>query len=175
MRTVLYGAACSLDGFITGPDGAIDWLHFSPDVQAIMREFWKDVDTILMGRKTWEVAAQQPGGGGGGGGRMHTYVFSRTLAPIKKKGVTLVKDDAAEFVRDLKERDGKRICLLGGGELAASLLSAGVVDEVGMNVHPILLGGGAQLFAPVAHRVPLRLTECRQLDGGCVYATYAVA
>ena len=62
---------------------------------------------------------------------MHSYVFSRTLDKIKRKGVTLVKDDPGEFVRGLKERDGKDICVLGGGDLGRSLLAAGVVDEVG--------------------------------------------
>src|SRR5689334_11830445 len=54
MRTVTYGAACSLDGFIAGSGGEIDWLHMSGDVNQIMRDYWKSVDTILMGRKTWD-------------------------------------------------------------------------------------------------------------------------
>ncbi len=59
MRTVTYGGAVSLDGFLAGVDGSIDWMHFSKDVQEVMAEYWKDVDTILMGRKTYEVAAAQ--------------------------------------------------------------------------------------------------------------------
>ena len=59
MRTVTYGGAVSLDGYLAAADGAIDWLHFSPDVQQVMTAYWKDVDTILMGRKTWLVAAAQ--------------------------------------------------------------------------------------------------------------------
>jgi len=172
MRKVTYGAACSLDGFITGANGSIDWLHFSPDVQKIMADYWKNVDTLLMGRKTWDFAAQQKGGGATGG--VHSYVFSRTLDKISRKGVTLVKDDAGEFVRSLKERDGKDICVLGGGDFARSLLAAGVVDEVGLNVHPILLGAGAPLFLDNGRRIPLELAESRQIDGGCVYSIYRV-
>jgi dihydrofolate reductase len=59
MRTVTCGAAVSLDGFLAGANGAIDWLHFSSDVQDVMKDYWKDVDTILMGRKTYEVAVAQ--------------------------------------------------------------------------------------------------------------------
>src|SRR6476660_6545402 len=59
MRTVTYGAACSLDGFIAGTGGEIDWLHSSRDVNEIMREYWKSIDTILMGRKTWDFAVTQ--------------------------------------------------------------------------------------------------------------------
>lgn len=60
MRTVTYGAACSLDGFIAGSDGAIDWLHFSRDVEAVMAQYWSSVDAVLMGRKTWGTP-QKPG------------------------------------------------------------------------------------------------------------------
>jgi hypothetical protein len=57
MRTVTYGAACTLDGFIAGSDGAIDWLHFSRDVENVMAQYWSTVDAVLMCRKTWQVAA----------------------------------------------------------------------------------------------------------------------
>ena len=63
---------------------------------------------------------------------------------------------------------------MGGGELACSLLEAGVVDEVGVNVHPILLGSGVPLFRDAGRRIPLELTESRTIDGGCVYVTYRV-
>jgi dihydrofolate reductase len=172
MRTVTYGAACSLDGFISGPGGSLDWLHWSDDAKSIMTTFWGNVDTILMGRKTWDIAAQQKGGSAGGG--MHSYVFSRTLDAIERKGVTLVKDDAGEFVRALKTRPGKDICVLGGGDFARSLLAAGAIDEVGFNIHPVLLGSGAPLVLDAGRRVGLELKECRPIDGGCVYVVYRV-
>jgi dihydrofolate reductase len=175
MRSVSYGGACSLDGYLTGPDGALDWLHFSPDVQRIVTEYWKGIDTILMGRKTWEIAAASGGGGGGGGSAgIATVLFSRTLRDRPPPGVTLVSDDAGGYVRALKAKPGKNICLMGGGELAHSLFEAGVVDEVGLNIHPVLLGGGVPVFLPSRHRVRLALVENRTLDGGCVMATYRV-
>jgi dihydrofolate reductase len=173
MRTVTYGAACSLDGFIAAADGAIDWLHFSRDVQETVAAYWKTVDAVVMGRRTWEVAAGQGGAGGGSPG-VATYVCSRTLPAIERPGVTLVSSDAAEFVRELKGQPGRGICVMGGGELARSLLAAGVVDEVGLNIHPVLLGQGVPLFRDPGHRVPLELIECRTIDGGCVLATYRV-
>ena len=174
MRRVTYGGACSLDGFLAGENGSIDWLYFSPDVSAIMTSYWKDVDTILMGRKTWDVAQAQGGGGGGDTSGMQTFVFSRTLARIDRPGVQLVKEDAGGFVRALKSRKGKGICVLGGGDFARSLFEADVIDEVGLNVHPILLGSGVPTFLDATHRVKLELTECRQLRGGCVYVSYRV-
>jgi len=131
MRTITYGGAVSLDGFLAGAGGSLDWLHFSKDVQEVMKDYFKDIDTILMGRKTWDVSAAEtkparkkaPKAKPQAEPMMRTYVFSRTLAAIDTPGVELVKTDAAEFVRDLKQRPGKNICLMGGGELAQSLLA----------------------------------------------------
>jgi dihydrofolate reductase len=184
MRTVTYGGAVSLDGFLAGVDGSIDWLHFSKDVQEAMTEYWKDVGTILMGRKTYAVAAAQGRATGKNPNRakrrtrkepgMRTYVFSRTLKAIDEPGVELVAGDAIEFVRDLKRQPGTGICLMGGGEFAQPLLAAGLVDQVGLNIHPILLGSGIPAFRDPGHRVNLRLTECRPIKGGCMLAYYTV-
>jgi len=177
MRTVTYGAACSLDGFITAADGAIDWLHFSKDVGEVMRKYMAGVDTFLMGRKTWDVVRAQGGGGGGGGkasSKIKTFVFSRTLDPKDVSGAQLVKDNAGEFVRNLKSQEGGKICVMGGGILGQSLFEAGVIDEVGLNIHPILLGSGVPLFRDAGRRIKLQMTECRTLDGGCILADYLV-
>jgi dihydrofolate reductase len=174
MRIVTYEAASSLDGFIARPDGAVDWLLFTKDAQAIMAESWQRIDTILMGRKIWEVAAAAHGGAGADGGSIGTFVFSRTLTSLSAKGATLVRDDAGEFVRDLKQRPGKDICVMGGGDFARSLLAAGVVDEIGLNVHPVLLGAGIPLFVDPQRQIDLELTECRRLAGGCVLMRYQV-
>src|SRR5687767_1442004 len=174
MRIVTYGAACSLDGFIAPPDGSMDWLHFSKDVQDFTAAYWASIDTMLMGRKTWEVAIRMGSGGGdAGSGGITTYVFSRTLTSVGH-GAHLVRDDAGEFVRKLKEQPGKGICVMGGGELAQSLFAAGVIDEVGLNVHPIILGSGIPFFRDPGRRISLRLTEARVLDGGCVLMNYRV-
>lgn len=171
MRTVTYGAACSADGFIATADGSYDWIRFSKDAESIMSDYWRRIDTLLMGRKTWDVAKGHKGGGMPG---VHSYVFSRTLDSIKRKGVTLVKDDAAEFVRELKERPGKDICVFGGGDLARSLFAAGVIDEVGFNMQPVILGAGIPLFVDAGRRIDLALKECRPIAKDCVYVVYAV-
>jgi dihydrofolate reductase len=184
MRTVTYGGAVSLDGFLAGIDGAIDWLHFSKDVQEVMTRYWKNVDTILMGRKTYDFAVSSGREASTGKKRtkdkplnqsaVRTYVFSRTLQSIDEPGVELVKTDAVEFVRDLKRRPGKEICLMGGGELAQSLLAAALVDRIGLNIQPILLGSGIPTFRDPGHRVRLMIEECRPLEGGCVLVNYSV-
>ena len=174
MRKVTYGAACSLDGFIAGPGGAMDWLHWSDDVSRLMAETWSKTDVVLMGRRTWEMAAESAGGGRGAMPGVEAYVFSRTLTELpSNSGATLVRTDAGECVHELQRGPGKEICVLGGSELARSLFEAGVIDEVGLNVHPVLLGSGVPFFRD-AGRITLELAECSTLDGGCIYALYRV-
>jgi dihydrofolate reductase len=172
MRKVIYGGACSFDGFLTDRNGGIDWLHFSKDVEQIIAKSFASADTMLFGRKTWEVAAAQGGSGSMPG--VKAYVFSRTLTKIAADDVTLISTDAGEFVRKLKTEPGKDIIVMSGGNLAAALLNAGVVDEVGFNIHPVLLGAGTPAFLDTGSRVHLELSECRTLDGGCVLVTYRV-
>src|SRR5687768_571659 len=98
MRKVVYGGACSLDGFITGPGGSIDWIRWSEDLNDIMRDHWAATDTLIMGRKTWEFAAAAGSGGDSASfGDVKSYVFSRTLKSIDRPGVQLVTTDAVEF------------------------------------------------------------------------------
>jgi dihydrofolate reductase len=174
MRTVTYGAACTLDGFIAGPEGELDWLYFSPDVHQIMGDYWKTTDTVLMGRKTWDHAVAQGAEGGAAWGKVKTYVFSRTLKRNPGAGIQLIASDPGEFVMDLKQKKGKGICVMGGGELARSLFQAEVIDEVGLNIHSIILGGGVPLFPPIGRPIKLELLETRKLEGGCVLANYRV-
>jgi dihydrofolate reductase len=171
MRKVVFGGANSLDNYLARPDHAVDWLLWGDEAAAVMADYWKTFDTILMGRKTYEVALRSGTGAGYPG--MKTYVFSRTLAD-PGGGVTVVRDDAAGFVRTLKEQDGKDICLMGGGELARSLFEAGLIDEIGFNIHPVLLGSGVPLFHPMTRQIDLELLECRPFKNGCVYVTYRV-
>jgi dihydrofolate reductase len=152
----------------------MDWLHFSKDVQALISAYWKTIDVVLMGRKTWSHAAEQGGYPGGSSGQMKTYVFSRTMKQHPAPGVELVTTDPGAFVNQLKRRKGRGICVMGGGDLARSLFQAGVIDEVGLNIHPVLLGGGVPLLPEIGRRLNLELLESRILDGGCVLANYRV-
>ena len=172
MRKVVFGGANSLDNFFARPDHAVDWLIWSDDVAAITAEFWKTIDTVVMGRKTYEVADRSGQGDGYPG--VKNYVFSRTLPQKPGGNVTIVRDDAAEFVRRLKQQEGKDICVMGGGELARSLFEAGAIDEIGFNIHPVLLGKGIPLFHPMSRQIDLELKECRALKSGCVYVRYRV-
>jgi dihydrofolate reductase len=174
VRKVIFGGATSLDNFLTGPNEAIDWLLWCDEVQTSMADLWKAIDTIVMGRKTYEFALRQNPGGGGGQPGVTTYVFSRTLPEGPARDGAIIARDAVAGVRKLKGEPGKDIILMGGGELAQSLFEADLVDEIGFNVHPILLGGGVPAFHPLSRRIPLELKECRPLKNGCVLVTYRV-
>ena len=143
----------------------------------------KTVDVILIGRKTYEAMlgygqTSYPGA--------KNYVFSRskkksaaltkTLASKKKsdKNVEIVTADATKFVGDLKKKKGKGICLFGGGELAKGLFEADLIDEVILNIHPVLLGSGIPLFHEMKKQIDLEFLDCLILKGGYLAVTYRV-
>jgi dihydrofolate reductase len=173
MRKIIFGGANSLDNYIARKDDAVDWLLWGEEAAAVMKDYWETFDTILMGRKTYVVALRHGKGSGGYAG-MKNYVFSRTLKAGTDGTVTIVATDAIEFVRDLKQQDGKDICLMGGGELAKPLFEAGLIDELGFNIHPVLLGSGIPLFHPMSRQINLELRECKPFKNGCVMVTYRV-
>ena len=171
MRKVIYSAAASLDGYIAGPGEAVDWIKPSDDSAEILKRLWQGVDTILMGRRTWDFARRR--GGGPKSASLRTYVFSRAMTE-PPDGAELVREDAVAFVRALKQEEGGGIFLMGGGALASALIDGGVVDEIGVNLYPLLLGGGAPLFGPMQPRVALAPIEQRPIANGCVYVRYEV-
>ena len=182
MRKVVFGGANSLDNYIARPDGGYDWLIFGDEVAELMKDMWPKMGTMIMGRKTWDVSranmpktkskktksAKKPSGG------IETYVFSRTLKAGEEDGAIIRNDDPGEFVRELKQGEGKDIFIMGGGELARDLFDAGVIDEIGFNIHPVLLGKGIPLFHEMKKQIDLELVECRQFKNGCVYVYYKV-
>lgn len=177
MRKVTFGGASSLDNFIARDNGGVDWLMWSDEAAAITNDYWPRIDTLIMGRKTYDVAlrkmpkkptASNPYG------NIKTYVFSRTLPPGESDGFEILDVDPGEFVRDLKRQTGKEICVMGGGDLAKTLFEAGVIDEIGFNIHPVLLGSGIPLFYEMPRQIDLDLIECRPLKNGCVYVLYRV-
>jgi dihydrofolate reductase len=171
MRKVTFGVANSLDNFIARKDHAVEWLVWGKEIAAVAAEFWKTIDTVVMGRKTYEVALKMGTSSYPG---VRNYVFSRKLKKSPDEKVEIISQDAAEFLRRLKKQKGKGICVMGGGELARPLFEADVIDEIGFNVHPVLLGSGIPLFLPMKRQIDLELLECRKFKNGCVLLRYRV-
>jgi dihydrofolate reductase len=179
MRKVTFGGANSLDNYIARADGGFDWIMWSDEAGEVMKDYWAGIDTMVMGRKTYDIAVQNAPKSKGKKkqnpyGNIKTFVFSRSAPKGDRDGVTFVNDDPGDFVRDLKAKEGKEICVMGGGEIGTALLEAGVVDEIGFNIHPLLLGSGIPLFHPMKRQIDLELTECRQFKNGTIYVSYRV-
>lgn len=179
MRKVTFGGAISLDNFLAREDDSVDWLMWSDEVAEVMKDFWPKIDCIVMGRKTYDVALKSAPTAKGKKaknpyGNIKSYVFSTTLKAGDRDGVEIVNEDPGKFVRTLKKQKGKEICVMGGGELGKHLLEAGVIDEIGFNIHPVLLGSGIPLFHKMKKQINLDLIKCRPFKNGCVYALYRV-
>jgi dihydrofolate reductase len=173
-RKVTFGGACSLDGFFARKDDSVDWLMWSDEAGEIMQDYWKRIDTVVMGRKTYEAGLKLTKGKGDPYSGMKSYVFSRTLKPGAAGGTEVIASDAVAFVRKLKRGSGKDICVMGGGELACSLLEGDVIDEIGFNIQPVMLGEGVPLFHEMKRQIDLELLDCRRFKNGCVYVLYRV-
>ncbi len=183
MRRVRAGAAISLDGFIAGPKGEYDWI-LPLTAEYGLAEQWTAADTMLVGRKTYEIMARaqpkpkarkQPSrrkrkattGG------MKYYVFSRHKRP-PRSGIEWVTDNPAAFVRRLKAAEGKDILVMGGGIFFSWLLRNDLVDDILINVQPIVLGKGIPLFDGKGPRLRLERVRAQPFSNGSVGLDYRV-
>lgn len=170
MRKIILAVAVSLDGYIEGPNGEYDWCFTDQDYG--LNEFFKRIDAIFVGRKSYEMSLGLEGGISGFP-IFKEYVFSNTLKTVKE-GATLVKGDIRKEVQAIKQMPGKDIWLFGGAELTRHLMNLGLVDEIGLAVHPIILGSGKPLFSNIKERTTLKLSDTKTYSTGLVYLTYSV-
>jgi dihydrofolate reductase len=171
-RKLMYQVATSLDGYIAGTKGEYDWIPDTGD-DFDMEAHFARFDALVMGRGTWELVAGM--GGAGMFGSTPTYVVSTTLDPAQAQGVQVIARDVERRIAALKAEPGKTIWLYGGGKLFASLLDAGLVDQVELAVMPVLLGSGIPLLAPTRGRHTLKLAETRvSAKTGIALMTYDV-
>jgi dihydrofolate reductase len=152
-RRVRYQVAMSLDGFIAGPNGEADWIITDPEID--FKEIYSWFDTMLIGRRTFEV--MKGAGGSGSMPGMQVYVCSRTLRQEDYPAVTIVAEPEA-VVTELRSKPGKDVWLFGGGSLFGSLAELRLVDTVEVAVIPVLLGEGVPLLPAPTNRVKLKLT-----------------
>ena len=170
MRKVILGVAVSLDGFIEGPKGEYDWCFTDPDYS--LKDFFKRIDTIFVGRKTYEMSSEMEGGGSGFP-KFKEYMFSTTLDKVKQ-GAILIKSDIKAEVEKIKNEKGKDIWLFGGASLTTSLMNLGLVDELSLAVYPILLGSGKPLFNNIKDRIKLKLVDTKIYPTGLISLTYNI-
>ncbi|SHG30047.1 dihydrofolate reductase family protein [Pedobacter caeni] len=175
MRKLILGLAITLDGYIEGPNGEYDWCFTDQDYG--LNEFFERIDAIFIGRKSYEMLQQHSDNGSGevvpGMPALTEYVFSKTLTSVKDSAVLISEDSIAE-ARRIKNEPGKDIWLFGGALLYDSMMKEGLVDELWLSVHPILLGGGKLLFQDQTGRRKLRFLESTTYETGLLSIRYGV-
>jgi dihydrofolate reductase len=178
-RKIIVYIATSADGYIARPDGDVEWLNRLPNtVDHGIGKFYRTIDTILWGRKTydWGLAYQKKSGSKESifDKNVTNYVFSRKPPKKPAPGVEFVTEGVKAFARRLRSKPGKHIWMMGGGELIASFLDAGEIDEFDIHVIPVFIGKGIPLIAPRRRDISLRLLSSRKYSDGSVRLHYAV-
>jgi dihydrofolate reductase len=176
MRKVKLYIAISLDGFIARKNGALDWLECIPNPNQLdygYQAFYDSVDTVLMGRLTYEEIlgfdVDWPYG------NCKTGVFSRnTNLKITTPQTQLINGDIKNYITELKQQAGKDIWLVGGGSLLTAFLNEGVVDEMIISIAPVIIGDGLPLFPNMPKETSLELVDSTSYDTGFVTLTYRV-
>lgn len=176
MRTTKLQLQISVDGYMAGPDGEMDWLTgpWTDDVNTYVDGIWKDVDTIVLGRKLAEgfIPAWEAGPEGEDQASIDTMVntpkvvLSRSLTESPWNNATVTGGDLTEIVGGLKADSGGDIMVAGGGTLVRGLIAEGLIDELHLFVNPVALGAGMPVFPQMEAHLPLRLAGSRTFDCG---------
>ncbi len=184
MPSLIYSMSVSLDGFIAGPDGEIDWSAPDDELHGFHNERVREIGTHLLGRRLYETMLYWETVDRASLGEtelefaeiweaLAKVVFSRTLEEVVGNA-RLVRDGAVEEVARLKE-EAEADLAVGGAGLAGPLIEAGLVDEFQLFVIPVVLGGGTPFFPPLEEPVDLELVETREFSSPAVYLRYRVA
>lgn len=177
-RRVILDLAVTLDGFIEGPNGEVDWCIMDPDMD--FNQFLNQIDTILYGRKSYDIWGQYiPKNEDSDTDKemwrlVHSkekYVFSRTQKETDNRAI-FINDNIVEEVNKLKKKPGRDIWLYGGSSLITTFVNLGLVDEFRLSVHPIILGEGKPLFIDINKRINLQIVETKKFSSGVVQLIY---
>jgi dihydrofolate reductase len=174
-RKIIVYIATSADGYIARRNGSVEWLDRPrPKGNYEMGAFFGSIDTILWGRKTYEIGLKLAGPNLGVGPKIRNYVFSRRARKSPSPNVEFVQEPIPAFARRLRAAPDKDIWMMGGAGLIGSFLDEGEIDEFSISVIPIFIGAGVPLIAPRHRNVPLRLLSVRRFPDGVVQTRYAV-
>lgn len=177
-RRIILDLAVTLDGFIEGENGEVDWCIM--DSEMAFMNFLNQVDTIMYGRKSYDLWGQYTPGIEDTDTEkemwelVHSkekYVFSRTKKGTDNK-IKFINGNISEEVNKLKNKPGKDIWLYGGAGLITTFIELGLVDEFRLSVHPVILGEGRPLFIDIKQRLNLKLINTRTFSSGIVQLIY---
>lgn len=185
MRRIIAALQTSVDGFIEGPNGELDWaMAEDEETWSSINDTLNTVDTIILGRKMypdyeqcWLGLLANPTGTRNENAyakradKIPHIVLSKTLKKVSWKITRIVPD--VEEIRKMKQRPGKHMLVLGGATLVSSLMNLGLIDEIHLMINPLILGGGKALFKDVEERHSLKLIGAKPLKSGKVNLIYS--
>lgn len=168
MKEVKLFIASSLDGYIAREDGSVDWCFTDADYG--YKEFYDSIDAVMMGRKTYEKALEF---------EEHPYKEKKCYVFTGDSKLKLGKDieivtNVLDFTKELVRSSSKGIWLVGGSEIVSLLLDSGLIDEIILSIHPIILGKGIPLFKGIEKQTNLRMLKCITYESGLVQVRYKV-
>lgn len=185
-RKVIYSQMVSLDGYMEGPDGDLNWSRPGDELFKHFNEQEKEIDTHLYGRRTyenmkayWSTADTNPNSTEDEitfsriWKETPKFVFSTTLSEVGENSSLVTNNIGAEVAR-LKGLPGKNMAL-GGAGLAETFMKHGLIDEYQLYIHPVVLGGGRRFFPELAGKINLQLKESRTFDGAVAALRYIPA
>ena len=185
MRNVVYSMSVSLDGFVTDAAGQIDWTEPDEELHRFHNDRTRELSAHLLGRRLYETmlywdgfAEREPQAAeveldfARIWEPLEKVVFSRTLTAVQGTNTRLAQGTPAQELERLKAEPGEGDIGVGGAELAAELIAAGLVDDLHLFVAPIVLGAGTPYFPPLEHRLPLELVEQRAFAHGIQHLRY---
>jgi len=177
-RKIILDLAVTLDGYIEGKNGEVDWCIM--DAEMGFDRFLDQIDTIIYGRKSYDLWGQYVPGSDqseeeknvwASVHRKQKYVFSRTQKASDDNAI-FINDNMVEEVNKIKKKPGKDIWLYGGASLITSFINEGLVDEFRLSVHPVVLGEGKPLFVDIKQRLDLERVDTKTFSSGVVQLIY---
>jgi dihydrofolate reductase len=185
MRKIILLMHASLDGYVAGPNGEMDWITFDDDLATHVDKFIEDCDAVIYGRITfqmmenyWPTAGDEPDAGqhqithAKWVNNAEKIVFSKTLNKSDWNNTTFVNDTLEAEMRKRKQQTGKNMILIGSASIAHQFMHNDLIDEYLINVNPVLVGNGLPLFKSIAHKKKLQLLSASTFTSGVVGLHY---
>lgn len=180
MRKIILDLAVSLDGFIEGPNGEIDWIVMDDSLGGGLVDFLGEIDTIFYGRVSYDLWGQYQAAETASTGEkalwnaVHSkekYVFSRNAVGDGK--ATYIHSNLEEQVNEIRQRPGKDIWLYGGGSLITTFINLDLIDVYRLAIYPVILGEGKPVFSNIKNRVNLKLEGVKNSEIGVTLLEYS--
>lgn len=179
MRKIILSMMVSVDGFIESQRKDLEWHHWNDEMDRYMGDFFESVDTIILGRKTyelmadyWPVIAKEDPVITDKMNHLPKLVFSKTLTSSSWNNCRFVNEIDVDEIQMMKEQDGKDMVIFGGAQIASAFTNKGLIDEFRIIVNPVILGGGTPLFKDIDQQLELFLMHTKTFSCGNVLLHY---